>query len=124
MDFLKSRSEQVYALTRIVVGFLFLCHGVQKLMLGAPPPEMPAALFWGAAVIETFGGLAVMLGFFTSHAAFLASGMMAVAYFLAHQKDGLLPIQNKGELATLYAWAFLLISSRGAGIWSVDGRRG
>jgi putative oxidoreductase len=124
MDFLKSRSEQVYALTRIVVGFLFLCHGVQKLMLGAPPPEMPAGLFWATAVIETFGGLAVMVGFLTSYAAFLTSGTMAVAYFLAHQKDGLLPIQNKGELATLYAWVFLLISSRGAGIWSVDGRRG
>jgi putative oxidoreductase len=124
MEFLKVRSEPIYALTRIVVGFLFLCHGVQKFMAAAPPAEMPAPLFWAAAVIETFGGFGVMVGFFTHYAAFVTSGMMAVAYFMAHQPQALLPIQNKGELAALYSWVFLMLASRGSGIWSVDAARG
>jgi putative oxidoreductase len=124
MGFLKPYSEQIYALMRIVVGFLFLCHGVQKLMAGGPPPQMPAAMFWLAAIIETGGGFLVMIGLLAGLAGFIASGMMAVAYFLAHQKDGLLPIQNKGELAALYSWVFLFIASKGSGIWSVDAMRG
>jgi putative oxidoreductase len=124
MGFLRPYSEQIYALMRIVVGFLFLCHGVQKLMAGGPPPQMPAAMFWAAALIETGGGFLVMIGLLGGLAAFIASGMMAVAYFLAHQKDGLLPIQNKGELAALYSWVFLFIASKGSGIWSVDAMRG
>ena len=125
MTFLRPWSEQIYALMRIVVGFLFLCHGVQKLMMGAPPPEMPAPMFWATTLIETLGGGLVMIGFFAGPAAFIASGTMAVAYFIAHHSlQALLPIQNKGELATLYCWVFLYIASRGAGIWSVDAVRG
>ncbi len=124
MAFLRPWTEQIYALMRIVVGFLFLCHGVQKLMAGAPPPEMPVPLFWAAALIETLGGALVALGLFAGPAAFIASGMMAVAYFMAHQPQALLPIQNKGELAALYCWVFLFIAARGSGIWSVDAARG
>ena len=131
MGFLKPWSEQIYAAMRIVVGFLFLCHGVQKLMAGGAPPQMPAALFWAAALIETGAGLLVMIGLFTGIAAFLASGTMAVAYFMAHFPAGLeslpwglLPIQNKGEPAALYCFVFLYIAARGSGLWSVDAARG
>jgi putative oxidoreductase len=123
MAFLARWVEPIYALLRIVVGFLFLCHGVQKILMGGPPPQMPAGLFWAAAAIETATGALVMLGLFGGWAAFLASGTMAVAYFMVHQKDGLLPIQNKGELAALYSWIFLFIAARGSGLWSVDAAR-
>jgi len=125
--FLKAYEGQIYALVRIVVGFLFLCHGVQKLMAGLGgeiPAEMPAPMFWTATLVELVGGALVMLGLAAGWAAFVCSGQMMVAYFLAHQKDGLLPIQNRGELAALYSWIFLLIAVRGSGIWSVDAARG
>jgi putative oxidoreductase len=134
MEFLKRRSDEIYALTRIVVGFLFLCHGLDKLDFlltgvsfagnAAGYAQMPLPLGWVAGLIEALAGAAVMLGFFAGPAAFLASGMMAVAYFMAHQKSGALPIQNHGELAALYSWVFLLVASRGSGIWSVDAARG
>ncbi len=134
MDFLKRRSEEIYALSRIVVGFLFMCHGLDKLdflLVGrsfaghaAGYAQMPPALGWVIASLETLTGAAVMLGLSAGLAAFLASGMMAVAYFMAHQKAGLLPIQNQGELAALYSWVFLLIASRGSGRWSFDEARG
>jgi putative oxidoreductase len=114
-------SGEIYALARIVAGFLFACHGAQKFFFSdGPPPEMPAALFWTAGVIELFGGALVALGLATGWAAFITSGQMAVAYFLAHQPEGLLPIQNRGELAALYSFVFLLIASRGSGMWSLD----
>ena len=105
-------ADQIYSLTRIVVGFLFLCHGAQKLFIGLPAaaPEAMAPLLYAAGVIELVAGALVMVGLFTGWAAFIASGQMAVAYFLAHQTQALLPIQNQGELAVLYAWSFLLIA--------------
>jgi putative oxidoreductase len=118
--YLSSHADRIYALTRIVVGFLFLCHGAQKLFGGTPPPEMPVALFWIAGVIELVGGGLVCIGLLTGWAAFICSGMMAVAYFMAHQPQGLLPIENRGELAAIYAWVFLLIAARGSGTWSLD----
>jgi putative oxidoreductase len=134
MDFLKRWSEQIYALMRIVVGFLFLHHGADKLQYltagtsfagnEAGYAQMPMALGWATALIEFVGGLLVAIGLRAGPAAFIASGTMAVAYFMAHQPQGLLPIQNKGELATLYCWVFLYIASRGSGIWSVDAARG
>ena len=117
--------DRIYALARIVVGFLFLCHGVQKLFLADGPPEsMPAPLFFAAGGIELVAGAMVAVGLLTSWAAFLASGQMAVAYFMAHLPRGLLPIENGGELAVLYCWIFLLIAVRGSGRWSADDRRG
>jgi putative oxidoreductase len=134
MEFLKRRSDEVYALTRMVVGFLFMCHGLDILDFllagrsfagnAAGYAQMPLPLGWITALLETLTGAAVMLGLSAGVAAFLASGMMAVGYFMAHQKDGLLPIQNHGELAALYCWVFLLIASRGSGRWSVDQARG
>lgn len=131
MGFLKPYSEQSYAAMRIVVGFLFFCHGVQKLLMGAAPPQMPAPLFWAAALIETGAGFLVMVGLLAGLAAFIASGTMAVAYFMAHFTKGLeslpwglLPINNNGEPAVLYCFVFLCIAAKGSGIWSVDAARG
>jgi putative oxidoreductase len=117
-------APQVYALFRIVAGFLFIFHGLQKFgLLGGQ--AMPLASMMGvAAIIEAVGGLLVMIGLFTRPAAFIASGEMAVAYFMAHQPKGTWPIQNQGELAVLFCFAFLYIAARGAGLWSADAAMG
>ena len=115
-------SPQIYALLRIVAGFLVTCHGAQTLfgVLGGEAQPLGSLLGVGG-VIEFFGGLLVALGFFTSWAAFLVSGMMAVGYFMVHAGQGFWPIQNGGELAVIYCFAFLYIASHGAGTWSVAG---
>jgi len=123
--FMANYSSKCYALMRIVVGFLFLSHGAQKLF-GFPSPmpgEIPAFITFVAGPIELIGGALVMIGLFTRWAAFLASGQMAAAYWMAHGTKALLPIQNKGELAVLYCFVFLFISTQGGGIWSVDALR-
>jgi putative oxidoreductase len=119
-------AEPAYALLRIVAGFLFSFHGAQKLLgafggVGGSGQTVPLVSLMGlAGVIELVGGLLILVGLFTSWAAFLASGQMAVAYFMAHQPNGTWPIQNHGETAALYAFVFLYIALRGAGIWSLD----
>ncbi len=124
--FLGKYSDQTYAMLRIVAGFLFLCHGAQKILglLGGADGDGGTVELVSrggvAGIIELVGGLAILLGIGTSWAAFLASGLMAFAYFLVHQPQGLLPIQNRGELAVLYAFLFLYIASKGSGIWSLD----
>lgn len=124
MAFLAAYREPIYALTRLVVGFLFACHGAQKLFgwFGGGPAEM-TPLLWAAGAIELVGGAMIAIGLFTAPVAFICSGQMAVAYFMAHQPQALFPIQNRGELAALYCWVFLLIAATGDGIWSVGGRR-
>jgi putative oxidoreductase len=120
--FMSNYSEQCYALMRMVVGFLFLWHGAQKLF-GIPmpmPPGVPPFITYVAGPIELIGGILVMIGLFTSWAAFITSGQMAVAYWMAHGTKALLPLQNNGELAVLYCFVFLFIASRGGGLWSVD----
>lgn len=114
-------ADRVYAIFRIVIGFLFMCHGLQKMfgVLGGQKVEQLASLPGLAGIIELVCGFLVMIGLFASWAAFLASGTMAVAYFMAHQPQGTWPIQNHGELAAVYAFAFLYIAARGAGPWSV-----
>jgi putative oxidoreductase len=75
-----------------------------------------------AGTIELIGGFLIMIGLFTGFAAFLASGLMAFAYFIAHfSMEAFLPIVNRGELAVLYCFVFLYIASRGSGVWSVEG---
>jgi putative oxidoreductase len=110
-----------YALLRIVAGLIFLFHGLQKfgIMGGGMVPMF--SLMGLAAIIEGVGGTLIMVGFMTAPIAFLASGEMAYAYFTAHQPKGTWPIQNGGELAALFAFLFLYISTRGAGVLSVDG---
>jgi putative oxidoreductase len=118
-------SPQIYALLRIVAGLLFAQHGAQKLLgaFGGAPPELPAFIKFIAGPIELVGGLLIAVGLFASFVAFVASGQMAVAYFMAHAPRGLVPIQNGGELAVLYCFVFLYIAARGSGIWSVDAAR-
>lgn len=122
-SFMSGYSAQTYALMRIVTGFLFLWHGSSKLLgFPLPPPaEAPAFILYTAGPIELFGGVLVMIGLFTRWAAFICSGTMAVAYWIGHGANALLPIQNQGELAALYCFVFLYIAARGPGIWSVDG---
>ena len=124
--FMHRYDRETYALLRMVTGFLFLWHGVQKLF-GYPagmPPGVPGFITWVGGPIELFGGLLVLLGLFTSLAAFVASGMMAFAYWMGHGTHALLPIVNQGELAVLYCFVFLHIAARGSGIWSLDAARG
>jgi len=112
-----------YAFLRIVAGFLFLFHGLQKFgLLGGQMVPLTSRL-GAAAVIETVGGLLIMVGFATSPVALLCSGEMAFAYFTAHQPRGTWPIQNGGELAALYAFIFLYVSTRGGGMLSIGGGR-
>ena len=114
-------SDKLYALMRIVVGLLFSFHGAQKLfglfggMGGSGEGAQLISKMGLAGGIEFFAGVLVMVGFFTGWAAFLASGQMAAAYFMAHLPRGFLPIDNGGELAALYAFVFLYIASRGSG---------
>jgi putative oxidoreductase len=124
--FLAFLNNQTYALMRMVVGFLFLCHGGQKLF-GFPiaaPPGMPAFITYIAGPIELVGGALVMIGLFTRYAAFLCSGLMAFAYWMMHGTHGLFPIENKGEMAALYCFIFLYISTQGSNMWSLDAARG
>lgn len=114
-------SEWPYALMRLVAGALFACHGAQKLFgaLGGQS-QLGVPLMATAGIIEFFGGVLVAVGLFTGFAAFLASGLMAAAYFMAHAPNGFWPIVNHGELAVLYCFVFLFISFRGSGRLSVD----
>lgn len=118
------------ALLRIVVAFLFLQHGTAK-FFGVPHVAALEgvrlfSLFGVAGVLEVAGGLLVLIGLWTRPAAFLLSGEMAVAYFMAHAPKGsvLSPLLNGGESAVLFCFIFLLLAAAGAGAWSVDGMRG
>ncbi len=127
MKWLEKYAEQAYALLRIMAGLMFSFHGIQKILgvLSEFQPPVGSQLWFGG-IIELVGGLAVLLGFQTSVAAFLCSGEMAVAYFQVHWKFRIgpefFPALNKGELAALYCFVFLLIACRGGGKWSLDKR--
>ncbi len=124
--FLGKFSGLIYATMRIVVGLMFAQHGAQKLFgwlggMGEDGGSAPfLSLMFFAGLIEFFGGMFVALGFQTSWAAFIASGQMAVAYFMAHASRGLFPIQNRGESAVIYSFVFLYIAAHGAGKLSLD----
>ncbi len=125
--FLQPYAQQTYALMRIITGLLFLWHGTQKLF-GFPVPlpagvEVPAFVIYTASPIELVGGILVMIGLMTRWAAFLCSGLMAAAYWMAHGTKALFPLENGGEMAILYCFVFLFIAAQGPGIWSVDGSR-
>ena len=123
MNSLLSRIEPAaYAAFRIVTGFLFLFHGLQKFgFVGGSAGDL-FSLRGAAAIIESIGGSLIMGGLLTVPTAFIASGEMAVAYFMSHQPRGGWPIENGGELAALYCFAFLFIASRGPGLLSLDGQ--
>ena len=112
--------EEAYVLMRIMMRFKIFCHGVQKLF-GVFDGEGPAEGLWLAAgMIETTGGLLMMIGLFASLVAFLLSGEMAVAYFLVHAHLRFWPILNGGEIVVANCFVFLYIASRGARAFSVD----
>jgi putative oxidoreductase len=118
-------SPYLLGVLRIVTAFLFMAHGSQKLF-GFPAPfgmgeVAPFSLIWFAAVLELFGGLLVLIGLFTRPVAFILSGLMAAAYFMAHAPQGFWPLINGGELAALYSFVFLYLAAAGGGRWSVDG---
>ena len=124
MKFLDGFGEQAYALLRIVAGLLFLAHGVQKFFnfpVDFPMPLNP--MLQAAGVIELVAGGLIVIGLFTRPAAFIASGMAAVGYWMVHGSKSFFPIVNGGEAIALYCFIFLFIATRGAGIWSVDGAR-
>lgn len=124
--FMQSYASQTYALMRIVVGFLFLWHGTQKLFSfpSAMPFEAPAFILYVAGPIELGGGFLLMVGLMTRWAAFLCSGLMAAGYWIAHGTKAVFPLDNGGELVALYCFVFLCISAHGAGVWSVDEAKG
>jgi putative oxidoreductase len=122
MRFLRGFSEPAFLALRVVSGGMFMVHGAQKLfgafggqvMTGVP-------LMLAAGIIEFAGGLMIVLGLFGDVAAFIASGEMAVAFFMVHAKQGTInPIVNKGEAAVLYCFLFLYIAARGTGPYSLD----
>ena len=119
-------APRLLSVLRIVVALLFLQHGLTKLF--GFPGAAPANFNWFtlapglASLIETFGGLALLFGFYTRVAAFIMSGEMAVAYFMSHLPRSIFPYNNGGELAVLYCFVFLYLALVGGGEWSVDAK--
>jgi putative oxidoreductase len=117
-------APQTYAVMRIVFGLVFLMYGLQKFgMLGGQMAPLFSYPYGIAGIIELIAGLMITIGLGTRIAAFVACGEMAVAYFTAHLPNGLLPVQNMGQPAVLFCFAFLYMAARGSGIWSVDAAR-
>jgi putative oxidoreductase len=114
--------ELTWSLLRVITGFLYMQHGAQKLF-GVLGMEAVArtSLLGLAGVLEFFGGILILFGLFTRPVAFVLSGQMAVAYWMAHAPRGGLPIANGGELAVLYCFVFLFLFAHGGGELSVDG---
>lgn len=126
MRFLDPYAECIHDTLRIVAGYGFLLHGLQKIfgVLGGQQQEL-LSLLGVAGLVELVGGALIALGLFTRPAAFLASGQMAVAYFLGHvAREGsfLFPVVNRGEPAVLYCFLFLYLAASGPGAWSLDAR--
>ena len=141
-SFFVNWSPRLLSVLRIVAAFLLMQHGSQKLFgvpaAPPPPPQQQTAqqsappqqaaqqprrtppLILVSAVLEFFGGLLFLVGLFTRPVAFLLSGELAVAYFMAHAPQGFWPILNKGELAALYSFVFLYFAVAGGGAWSID----
>ncbi|HTI81984.1 MAG TPA: DoxX family protein [Acetobacteraceae bacterium] len=113
---------RVLSVLRIVVGLLFMEHGLAKLF-GFPTAAMHPAMFqllWFAGVIEVVGGLLLAIGLFTRYVAFIMSGEMAIGYFLSHFPKSFFPLVNGGDAAVLYCFIFFYIFVAGGGCWSVD----
>ena len=118
---------QVLAILRIVTGLLFLGHGLVKLIgfpAGAEPGQQEIATLLGVgSILETVGGVLIILGLFTRPTAFVLSGMMAVAYWMFHAPSSPFPVVNGGDGAILFCFIFLYLVTSGPGAWSLDGTR-
>jgi putative oxidoreductase len=128
-DILRLWAPRVLSLLRIVAALLFIEHGTQKLfglperMGGMPAPELFSLLWW-AAFLEVVGGTLILIGLFTRPVAFLLSGEMAFAYFIAHAPKAFFPALNGGDAAILFCFLFLYLVFAGPGPWSVDEKGG
>jgi putative oxidoreductase len=125
----RSWSPYLLSILRIIAAFLFIQFGTAKLF-GLPAPIIPGggiaplgSLVWVASVLETFGGVLLLLGLFTRPVAFLLSGEMAFAYFIGHAPQGFWPVLNQGHPAILFCFLFLYLSAAGPGPWSLDAVR-
>ncbi len=121
-DIAAKYEKAAHGMLRMVVGFIFMTHGGQKLFawFGADQSAELISRFGVAGVLEFFGGLMIALGLFTRPVALILSGQMAVAYFWMHLPRGFWPWANGGELATIYSFVFLFLAAAGAGSFSVD----
>lgn len=122
-DILNFWRPRLQSILRVVAAFLFIQHGTQK-MFGFPAPQGAEfelfSLMGAAGTLEVVGGLLILVGLFTRPVAFLLSGEMAFAYFIAHAPQNFWPLLNGGELAVLWCFLFLFFSAAGAGPWSLD----
>lgn len=126
MKFLEKWSEEILSLLRIVSAFTFMQHGTSKIF--SFPVERPAYELWTlspglAGLLEVVGGFLLLIGLFSRPVAFVLSGEMAVAYFMAHAPRGFWTYQNGGDAAVLWCFAFLYIAAAGGGKWSIDALR-
>jgi putative oxidoreductase len=127
IETLEKQSGRVLGILRIMTGLLFLAHGTQKILNFPAPPEWELVAFsmpWIAGIMELIGGSLIVLGHFTRPVAFLLSGLMASAYFIAHAPQNFYPILNGGDAAILYCFVFLYFVFSGPGRWSFDAKLG
>jgi putative oxidoreductase len=127
-SFCQTWSLRLLSVLRIVTALMFLQHGTAK-FFGFPHVAgfdnlQIFSLLGAAGVLEIVGGVLLLIGLFTRPVAFILSGFMAVAYFMAHAPQGFYPLLNQGELAVLYCFVFLYLSVAGGGAWSADAARG
>jgi putative oxidoreductase len=119
-------APEILSILRIMVALLLFQHAFSK-FFGFPaqmPAPAPFSLIWFAGVIELVGGALVLIGLFTRCAAFVLSGELAFAYFIAHAPQGFYPLTNGGESAVLFCFIFLYLAAAGGGAWSLDALRG
>jgi putative oxidoreductase len=122
-SFVDAWAPRLLSVLRIVAAFMFMAHGTQKLVdfpVARASPTPLWSLIGIAGMLEMVGGALLLFGLFTRPVAFVLSGLMAFAYFLAHAPHGFWPIVNRGELAVLYSFVFLYLAVAGGGVWSVD----
>jgi putative oxidoreductase len=126
MDFLRPYTAQLLSVLRVMTGLLLLQHGTTKYLsipVGPMNNVSPMTMSGVAGLLELVGGVLIVIGLFTRPAAFILSGMCAVAYFYSHAPRGFFPILNGGELAVLYSFVLLYLAAAGGGPWSVDAAR-
>lgn len=118
-------APRVLSIVRMVAAWLFFLHGTQKL-IGFPPTDRTIELFslpWIAGALELVGGALLFVGLFTRPVAFVLSGLMAFAYWMAHAPKSIFPVLNGGDAAILYCFLFFYLVFAGPGPWSVDAQR-
>jgi putative oxidoreductase len=117
-------TPRALSVLRIITGLMIIEHGTSKIIGFPAVPAVanvqPLSLLGAAGFIELIGGALLIVGLFTQPAAFILSGEMAVAYFMAHAPKSFYPLVNGGTLAIIYCFTCLYLSTAGAGPWSVD----